>query len=271
MKKAIAIIIIIAFAAQLAGCRANNEPAENISENAADKMEEYSVEMTRKERSEEFLCTEGIKINPYLPEIMTEEEAKIKSPEEAVRRAVCAFLAAGIAIDIMNGETGVESAKFFTQLLNRFDLENYLTADEKRYFAKAGENPPEITVQEANDMQWRMEMCMTIFWAYGFLGDDDLPFPSEITDTTDMVNLIGSCNDFDELMTHVRMHSASEILDHADMCYRMDWACVEARIKNDPTICGELMSDVVTEQHKGYCWLIGAEGAEDWDNVIAHT
>lgn len=226
---------------------------------------------SRKERSEAFLLGEGVKINPNLPEIANEADAEIKSPEEAVRRVVTAFLAAQIAIDICNGETGTESAAFFTDVLKGFGLEDELTADEKKYFALADENAPRISPEDANQFQWRIEMCMPLFWACGFLGEDDLPFPSDITDTTDLIKMLGGCHDFAEVMSHVKMHTPAEILDNADVCLRMDWACVEARLKKDRSICGDLMSDVVMEQHKGFNWLIAAFDADDWDNVRAHT
>ncbi len=226
---------------------------------------------SRKERSEQFLLSNHVRINPNLPEVANEADAELKSPEETVKRVVCAFLAAQIAIDICNGETGKESAEFFTGILNRFGLENELTADERKYFALADENAPRISPEDANQFQWRVEMCMPLFWACGFLGKEDLEFPSDITDTTDMIRLIGGCSNFAEIMSHVKMHTPSEILDNADVCLRMDWACVEARIKNDRSICGDLLSDVVMEQHKGFNWLIGAFDAEDWDNVRPHT
>lgn len=226
---------------------------------------------SRKERSERFLLSQRVKINPNLPETVTESSARIKSPEEAVKRVVCAFLAAQIAIDICNGETGTESAVFFTDILNSFELADELTDDEKKYFALADENAPRISPEDANQFQWRIEMCMPLFWACGFLGRHDLAFPADITDTTDLIKLLGGCRSFDEIMSHVKMHTPAEILDNADVCLRMDWACVEARIKNDRSICGNLMSDVVMEQHKGFNWLIGAFDAEDWDNVRAHT
>lgn len=228
-------------------------------------------EGSRKERSEKFLLSQGVRINPNLPEIANEADAEIRSPEEAVRRVVCAFLAAQIAIDICNGETGTESAEFFTNIIRELGLENELTDDEKKYFALADESAPRISPEDANQFQWRIEMCMPLFWACGFLGDDDLSFPSDITDTTDLIRLLGGCHSFADVMSHVKMHTPSEILDNADVCLRMDWACVEARIKNDRSICGNLMSDVVMEQHKGFNWLIGAFDAEDWDNVRAHT
>jgi len=149
---------------------------------------------SRKKRSERFLLSQHVQINPNLPEIANEADAEIKSPEEAVKRVVTAFLAAQIAIDICNGETGTESAEFFTNIIWELGLDNELTADEKKYFALADERAPRISPEAANQFQWRIETCMPLFWACGFLGDDYLPFPSDIPDPANLIQLLGGCH-----------------------------------------------------------------------------
>lgn len=223
--------------------------------------------MDRKARSEKFLLKHKIAVNKYLPRIENEDEAKIKSPEELVKRAVTAFITAQIAIDICNHDGSSESVKFFTPVLERFGLTEELTEDEKRYFDLS--ECEQITFDDANQMQWRIEMCVPLFWACGF--KKKLDFPDEMTDTREQINLIGSCGNFDALMKCVKMRTASEILDAADLIFRMDWACVEAGIKDDPEIMGDLSPDVVVEQHKGLNWLIGAYDAVNWDTVAPNT
>lgn len=112
-------------------------------------------------------------------------------------------------------------------------------------------------------------MCVSLFWACGFI--KKLPYPAEMTDTTKQIFMLSVCKDFPDIMKNVKMRSLSEILDATDLIYRMNWACVEARVKNNPSIMGDLFSDVVWEQHKGFNWLIGAYDAEDWDTVNPHT
>ncbi len=223
--------------------------------------------MDRKTRSEKVLAKHKIMINPNLPRIENEDEANLRSPEEIVKRVVTAFLTAQIAIDICNNDGAEESAKFFMPILERFGLTDELTDDEKPYFdlEKCGK----IAQNDANQMQWRIEMCVTLFWACGFR--KKLEYPSEMADTTKEIKLIGGCENFGELMKHVKMRSLSEILDAADLIFRMDWACVEARIENNPGVMGDLNPDVVVEQHKGLNWLIGAYDAEDWDTVTPNT
>lgn len=222
---------------------------------------------SRKEKSEKILAKHKVMLNPNLPRIENEDEANIKPVEAALKRALTAFITVQIAIDICNDNGAAESVEFFTPIMERFGIMDELTDDEKPYFDL--ENCGNISQDAAYQLQWRLEMCVPVFWALGLWKKMD--YPSEMTDTVPLIHLIGGCGSFEEVMSYVKMRSVSEILDLADLLFRMDWACVEARIKNDPSISGDLNPDVVVEQHKGINWLIGAYGAEDWDNVAPHT
>lgn len=221
---------------------------------------------SRKERSEKILAKHKVAINPNLPGNI-DDVSRIKSPEEIVRRAVTAFITCQIAIDICNDNGASESAEFFLPIIERFGLVDELTEDEKPYFDISKCNS--ISKDDAYQLQWRLEMCVVLFWACGF--QKRLDYPDEMTDTVKLSHIIGGCEDFSDLMKLVKMRSPDEIFDTADLLLRMDWACVEARLRNAPALMGDLLSDVVVEQHKGVNWLIGAYGAEDWDNVVPHT
>lgn len=137
--------------------------------------------MDRKERSEKVLKKHRILINPSLSRIKNEDETVLKTPEEIVKRGVTALLTAQIAIDILNNNGALESAKFFDPILDRFGLRGELTDDEKPYFDP--ELCVQISQQQANEMQWRLEMCVSLFWACGFI--KKLPYPDEMTDRPD--------------------------------------------------------------------------------------
>lgn len=220
--------------------------------------------LTRKQRSERFLLRNGVNIDPDFPEIINEKDASIRSPEEAVKRAVCAFLTARIAAGICEGS---DIAGICSELIRGFDLERELTDDERRFFALSDGNAPRVSVDEAEMFHWRTEMSMPLFWAYGFLGEHDLAFPSKESCTDGIFKTLSACKSFSEVISYAKMHTISEILDNADVCARMMRACMEARDKKDPEFCGCLMEDVVRGQLKGFCWLIGLKGAEAWDKI----
>ncbi|MGN0639601.1 MAG: DUF4272 domain-containing protein [Oscillospiraceae bacterium] len=224
----------------------------------------------RKERSEKFLNKRNIKINPHLPVIEDETEAKIKSPEETLKRAVTALFATQIAMDCLNPESNVkESAAFFGEMLGRFGLLDEPTPEEKMFFALVNENAPKPTAKFASNMAWRIEMVIPLLWACGIISED-LAYPDKMSEYIEQARTIAACDNFDELMQKVNMRNPSKILDKADLLFRMDWACVDARLRGEiPS--GNLNPDVVVEQHKGINWLIGAFDAENWDKVNPHT
>lgn len=224
----------------------------------------------RKERSEKFLNKQNIKINPHLPIIEDENEAKIKSPEETVKRAVTALFATQIAMDCLNPESNVkESATFFGEMLARFGLTEEPTPEEKMFFVLVNDNAPKPTAKFATQMAWRVEMVIPLLWACGIISGD-LEYPDKESEYIEQARMIAACDNFDELMMKVKMRNSSKILDKADLLFRMDWACVDARLRGEiPS--GNLNPDVVVEQHKGINWLIGAFDAEDWDKVKPHT
>lgn len=224
----------------------------------------------RKERSEKFLNKKNIKINPHLPVIEDETEAKIKSPEQTVKRAVTALFATQIAMDFLNPESDVkESAAFFGEMLERLGLSGEPTPEEKMFFALVNANAPQPTEKFASDMAWRIEMVIPLLWACGIISED-LSYPDKMSEYIEQARVIAACDNFDELMQKVNMRNPSKILDKADLLFRMDWACVDARLRGEiPS--GNLNPDVVVEQHKGLNWLIGAFDAENWDKVKPHT
>lgn len=221
--------------------------------------------LSRKRRSENFLIRNGVKIDPNFPEIMNEKNASVRSPEEAVKRAVCAFLTARIAAGICAEDS--EAIRLCADIIDRLDLESELTNDERKYYGLAGAAAACVSVDEAERFHWGIEMSMPLIWACGLLGEHDLDFPSHKSHTDGILKMLSGCNSFSEIMSYVKMHTDAEILDNADVCTRMQRACMEAHNKNKPAICGELMADVVREQLKGFCWLVGLSGAEDWDKI----
>lgn len=216
--------------------------------------------MTRKERSEAYLKAHGIKINPNLPDMGT--DVTVKPAEEILRRAVAALLATQVAIELAEGNDGPRAALFFGMYLKRFGLEKSLTYDEARIFSC------DIPAKEAAELTWRIEMCIPLFWACGLLSERR--YPEAPSSYAEVVKIIDSSMDFDTLLGRVQMRPEEEILDAADLIYRMDWACVDAMVQHE-NISGNLSYDVVMEQHKGFNWMIGAYDAENWDKVLPHT
>ncbi len=64
------------------------------------------------------------------------------------------------------------------------------------------------------------------------------------------------------------MRSKVELLDAADLYYRLDWACVDARINGKEMT--QAHPGVVYERHYALNWLI-SYGNQEWDDVRCDT
>jgi len=73
----------------------------------------------------------------------------------------------------------------------------------------------------------------------------------------------------EEFTNTAQLKSKAEILDELDKTYRMNWACVDARIKGEaPT--GNINPSVLYERHYALNWLTRYLN-QNWDNVTTDT
>lgn len=207
----------------------------------------------RKAKSEVILTKNSIKINKNLPFIEDETTIEIRSVKEIAQRVtVMAF---------MNGFTlNAVSAEDVTKILKKLNLWEFVTPDERHLL----ENP---TDEAKNQESWKCEGIGVLLWALKKI--DSLPFPDTMIDFDEIPKEKYPLNDaiaFIAQATEVR--SAKEILDLNDLYYRMDWACVDARMKNLPM--ETLNAGVVFERHYALNWLIQYMD-QDWDDVSCDT
>ena len=105
-----------------------------------------------------------------------------------------------------------------------------------------------------------------MLWALGFL--PELGRPDKIVDVR---RIAGLMKDKAPKLLHDegRLRPAGELLDAADLIYRYNWACVDARVNGRATPAG-LDCGVVIERHHALNWLIGYLG-QAWDDVSTDT
>ena len=73
-----------------------------------------------------------------------------------------------------------------------------------------------------------------------------------------------------ELAAAARRRPRKELLDQADLIYRMHLACVDARVMNMPAPQG-LEEGVVMERHRALFWLAGCDNMCPWADVDLST
>jgi hypothetical protein len=210
----------------------------------------------RKKRSEGLLAQHHIKINANLPYIESEAEATIRSAEEIAERVVLLAITNGVAFNHLSGEQAVE-------YLRKYNLLDKATPKELAFMA----NPTEDTKAQ---MTWKCEGIWVLMWALQIV--DDLGFPNELADLNNIpmeqypVGPGKDPNGFIESMQVSR--STKEILDANDLYYRMDWACVDARITGNEI--SDVYPGVVYERHYALNWLVNYR-EQPWDEITCDT
>jgi len=217
----------------------------------------------RKKRSIEILKAHNVPYIQHLPVIETANNVKIRTVEEIAQRAVTCLLAIQVACDAAGAPGNFKkSRKFFGEKLIELGLEGFLTQKEQKIFKGKCNN------QDFVSMTWKYEAYWILLWALGIV--EQLDYPSEACDCEFAIHAVADCNSMNDFMKKVKLRDISEILDEADLIFRYDWACVDARIHDEEAPAG-LDPDVVYERHCGLNWLIDADGADNWDNVATNT
>ena len=210
----------------------------------------------RKYESEDIAINNKIKVNSHLPYIEDDEEVTLRTPKEIAERVCLLAVTNYVAFDSLSGKEAIE-------YLKKYNLWQYATPGEIDFL----ENP---TTEKKNQETWKCECIWTLMWALGKV--PDLDFPDELCQLQNIpedeypVQAGKNPNDFINSITESR--SVKEILDANDLYYRLDWACVDARINNQEMTT--VNPGVVYERHYALNWLINYMNL-DWDDVTCDT
>ena len=210
----------------------------------------------RKERSEEVLKANQVKINQNLPAIISEAEVQIRAPQVIAERAALLAVTNIVAFNQMTGEQAID-------YLKSFDLWEKATPKEVDFL----QNP---TDERKTYETWKCEGIWTLLWALNVV--PDLKFPDKLANLNDVppaqypIGPDKNPHDFIAQMTESR--AKTDILDANDLYYRINWACVDARLGNQEL--SQVNPGVVYERHYALNWLINYRG-QDWDQVTCDT
>lgn len=208
----------------------------------------------RKARSEAHLSDRKVPVNKNLPPIDGDENARIRSVQEVAGRALALMLVAA------KGE-GLEQP-IVERVMEAYGIAPWLSPVERVFV-----EDPEPGQQDRINHCWRYEGLAVMLWALGYQAE--LPYPDAICDVPGSVGTVQSAGSHDAFLAGARLRPLSEILDQADLHYRLHWAVVDARIRGDEPPSA-LEPGVVYERHYALNWLRCYLGA-DWDDVSADT
>ena len=226
------------------------------------EIKEEQCDMERRERSLDVLRKLGLPFIEKKAVSVAEKDAQIASKEELIHRLACVFTASACADTCVNSpEDAPQDVENFRNFFEKnFNISKYVSEYEKRYISD-----PLNHDKYHSTHTWRYECCYVMLWALGLV---DADLPSQCCDAGEICNLMFHTN-FDDLCAKANMRSKEEILDKLDLVYRINWACVEARIKHqevnavDPT--------VTYFWHYALNWIAGVDGITDWDKIQPNT
>lgn len=209
-------------------------------------------QLERKARTEALLREKYIKINTHLPVVPKAADTRIREKEEIIERAYSLMLLTA------KGE-GLEWERI-EAIRQDFSI-NGLTPAERAVYSST-----QLTKQDKLNTLWRYESLNVLLWSLGLT--DEMSYPSAICNVSLITQLLLRQSQ-PQLEASVQRRSVDVLLDELDKVYRMNWACVDARVcKQQPT--GELNASVVYERHYALNWLTGYQGQE-WDDVTTDT
>lgn len=213
-------------------------------------------QIARKEKSEKILEKENIKINIHLPCIESEIETTLRIPKEIAERVSVLAITNLVAFNTISAEEAVE-------YLQHNKLWDFTTDGEKEFLA-------DPTDDRKMYETWKCEGIWVLMWALNKV--EKLDFPSEFCNLENINSddyPVGKDKDpFDFINSINSTRTKSEILDAADLYYRYNWACVDARI-NGKQMEG-INPGIVYERQYALNWLINYMN-QDWDDVTCDT
>ena len=233
-----------------AGTNELNERKEQILEEESNPISER--QLSRKERSNTYLKEHNIKVNENLPCIADDTSVVARTKEEILDRALCLLVVS------LKAE-GLERS-ICEEIIEIYNLDSSFTPDEQRLL-----NIDSFAEQDKINALWKYESINVLLWSLGM--QDSLGLPSTYADPAGVSMLIKGKSK-EELLASAKLRTSAEIFDQADLIYRLDWVCVDARV-NSTTVVG-IDSSVCYERHYSLNWLIRYMN-QDWDSVSTDT
>jgi hypothetical protein len=211
-------------------------------------------QLERKKKSIEQVKAMGLPFLKDLPVVEDEHQIKPRTAEEVASRCIAVVLCA------VKGETQGKDQPFVDNLVKTYAAETYFSPEEAKFIKNLSPNQQELV-----DFCWRYE-CMHVFlWALGHI--DKLKPANTICDVANEVGLIREAGP-EAFVSKARLRPLAEILDMADLYYRLNWAAVDLRIKGKKS--DKIDEEIIQERHRALNWLIRYMNQE-WDDVSTDT
>jgi hypothetical protein len=222
-------------------CRVSDLEVNVKADYLVDPPAESEEAIARKLQSEDLLKSRKIPLNPNLPVIEDSVTTSIRTVSEIADRALALCLVA------LKGE-GLD-APILNQIAGQFEILPLLSEAEQTFM-----EDPAPDQQTLSNYAWRYESLAVMLWTLGYL--EDLLFPDRICDVQAIVGVVREAGSRQGLRTKANLRSPKEILHVADLVFRQNWACVDARLRKEVAPAG-MLSGVAYERNCAFEWIRG--------------
>ena len=230
----------------------NEADLKDVVRTRFDSPNPTAAQLARRAKNNNSIRDMGLPVLEDLPVVEDEKTAKLRSPEEIAKRCLATTICA------IKGET--KDQEFVDSLIKDYSAATYFSPEELRFIRNSSP-----TQQNLIDFAWRYECVHVFLWAMG--ARETLGAPSEICPVSEDMKLIKTAGPA-TFVTEAKRRPPEEILDAADLYYRLHWAAIELRINGKES---QLLDEgVIRERHRALNWLIGYLNQE-WDDVTTDT
>ncbi|MEO1138653.1 MAG: DUF4272 domain-containing protein [Pseudomonadota bacterium] len=206
-------------------------------------------QLERKARSEAVLHDLGVPVLDSLPVIADEARSTRRTSRAVAERALALMIVA------VKGETRDQA--LVDTVIGQYDAADLFTPQEQVFI-----EDPEPAEDVLISMSWRYESVAVLLWSIGLI--EDLPATDQIIPAGDLGNIFRQLGP-EGLYAAANLRPQSELLDAADLAYRINWAATDARVNALPAPAG-VDPSIAFERHYAFNWLYGYAGLA-WDDM----
>jgi hypothetical protein len=209
-------------------------------------------QLARRDRNNKIIRGLGLPVLESLPVVEDDNLVNLRTPKEVAERCVATTFCA------LKGE--VQDQKLVDSLIKDYSAASFFSPDEQEFIAN-----PAPSKQRLIDFCWRYECVHVLVWALG--ARDSLAGPGEgcpVPEDMKAIKNAGPTN----FVAKAKLRPASEILDMADLYYRLHWAVIELRLHGKKSPAAD--EEIIQERHRALNWLIRYMN-QDWDHVATDT
>lgn len=210
----------------------------------------------RKQNSELTLAKYLVPINPTLPSIESEEDTRLRTPDELLRRFVALWAVTGAAFR--------PEKSHFRDFINEHGFTNWLSTEERAFLFALRPSK-----QQLIRFSWQLESLYFLAWCAGLVSE--LEVPTKESSPAAFSHLFPrSRDDLARIESAIVIRPIGEILNWSDLIYRLHWAVRDASLRAT-TSPSQIKAGVVQEWHRAANWMTCYEDQEDWDQVATDT